>query len=129
MRTTLLALALSATLLLADQSLKSALDLTMDQARQVDRIQAGYRPRFAAKRQERNTELRKLRRARLANDSVQVAALEKTTAAMLEELRQIRAAEDEAIRKLLTPEQEKKFEAHRKLRKEMVGSSRDDKEL
>jgi len=36
--------------------------------------------------------------------------------------------EDGEIRKLLTPEQSKKFDAYLKQRREMVGSSRDDKE-
>ncbi len=129
MKHTLIILILSAVTLFADQPLKSALDLSMDQARQVTEIQAVYRKQFAAKRQERNTELRKLRRARLANDSAQTAALEKVTESLLNDLRGIRAAEDAAIEKLLTPEQRRKFEAYRKLRKEMVGSSRDDREL
>ena len=116
-------------LLWADASLQSTLGLTIDQARQVSEIQAVHRPKFAAKRQQRNTELRKLRRARIANDSQQIAQLEKTTAALHEELRLIRVSEDSDVRKLLTPEQKKKFEDYIKLRKEMVGSSRDDKDF
>ncbi len=63
--------------LLADQPLQSALNLDIEQARQVDAIQAKYRQPFAAKRQERNQELRKLRRARIANDSKQMAEQER----------------------------------------------------
>jgi len=115
--------------LLADASLKSALGLSMDQARQADEIQAAYRPKFAAKRQEQNRELRVLRRARIANDSKQVAEQEKVTERLHEELKQIRMHEDGEIRKLLTPEQSKKFDDYLKLRKEMVGSSRDAKDF
>ena len=129
MKKALLLLTLSAGLLLGDQPLKTALGLSMDQARQVDEIQAIHRRQFAVKRQERNTELRRLRRARIANDSKTAAELEKVTEGLLEELRRIRSVEDSAIEKLLTPEQRQKFDAYRKLRKEMEGSSRDDREL
>lgn len=115
--------------LLADQPLKSALDLDVEQARQVDAIQAKYRQPFAAKRQERNQELRKLRRARIANDSKQMAEQEQVTNRLHEELKQIRVSEDEEIRRVLRPAQLQKFEEYRKLRKEMVGSSRDDKDF
>jgi Spy/CpxP family protein refolding chaperone len=111
---------------LADQSLKSALGLSVDQAKTVDTIQATYRRPFAAKRQERNAELRKLRRAKLANDSKAIAELEKTTAALHEQLRQIRLEESAEIRKVLNPEQNRKFDAYIEQRKAMVGSSRDE---
>ncbi|MBL8211326.1 MAG: hypothetical protein JNK87_11470 [Bryobacterales bacterium] len=114
MKHTLLALLVGAATLFADQTLKAALDLTMDQARQTDQIQAVYRRQFAAKRTERNTELRKLRRARIANDSAQVVEHEKVTEARLNDLRRIRAAEDAAIEKLLTLEQRQKSEAYKK---------------
>jgi hypothetical protein len=115
--------------LLADQPLKSALDLDVEQARQVDAIQAKYRVPFAAKRQERNQELRKLRRARTANDSQLIAQQEQITNRLHEELKQIRANEDAEIRRLLRPAQVRKFEEYQKLRQEMLGSSRDDKDL
>lgn len=41
----------------------------------------------------------------------------------------IQAKEDAEIRKVLTPEQNRKFDAYLKLRREMVGSSRDDQEF
>jgi len=115
--------------LMADQPLKSALSLDIEQARQVDAIQAKYRQPFAAKRQDRNQELRKLRRARIANDSKQIAEQEQITNRLHEELRQIRVSEDDEIRRVLRPAQLQKFEEYRKLRKEMVGSSRDDSDF
>ncbi len=42
---------------------------------------------------------------------------------------QIRVNEDEEIRRVLRPAQLQKFEEYRKLRKEMIGSSRDDKDF
>ena len=109
----------------AEAPLKDALGLTIDQARQVQEIQAQHRPKFAAKRQERNRELRVLRRAKLANDSTQIARQEKITDKLTEELKQIQMHEDAEIRRLLTPEQNRKFDDYLKLRKEMVGSSRE----
>ena len=41
------------------------------------------------------------------------------------ELREIKASEDAASRKLLTPEQDEKFDAYIAKRNAMVGSSRD----
>jgi Spy/CpxP family protein refolding chaperone len=109
----------------ADAPLKSTLGLDVEQARQVDEIQSQYRREYAAKRGDHNREERALRRARIANDSEQIAAQEKVVAGLKEELRQIKASEDAAIRKLLTPEQNKKFDAYIETRNEMVGSSRD----
>lgn len=129
MWTRMLMMSFVAAALLADQPLKSALDLDVEQARQVDSIQAKYRQPFAAKRQERNQELRKLRRARIANDSKQMAQQEQVTNRLHEELKQIRLQEDEEIRRVLRPAQIKKFEEYRKLRQEMIGSSRDDKDF
>ncbi|MDX2269552.1 MAG: Spy/CpxP family protein refolding chaperone [Bryobacter sp.] len=124
-----LVVAATCALLLADQPLKSALGLTMDQARAVDEIQRQYQRPFAAKRQQYNTQMRALRRARIANDSAAVIREEKLARQLHQEMRGIQAQEDEAIRKLLTPEQDQKFAAYLKLRREMVGSSRDDKEF
>jgi hypothetical protein len=129
MWTRMLMMSFVAATLLADQPLKSALDLDVEQARQVDAIQAKYRVPFAAKRQERNQELRKLRRARTANDSQLIAQQEQITNRLHEELKQIRANEDAEIRRLLRPAQVRKFEEYQKLRQEMLGSSRDDKDL
>lgn len=113
----------------ADESLRTSLSLSMDQAKQVDDIQKKYRKPFAAKRQELNKEMRVLRRARIANDSAGVARQEKITAKLREELRAIRAKENDEIRAVLTPEQRVKFEQVLAQRKEMIGSSRDEREL
>jgi len=115
--------------LMADASLKGTLGLSVDQARAVDTIQARYHKPFASKRQEQNQELRKLRRARIANDSKLMAELEVVTQRLHQELRQIQLNEDDDIRKVLTAEQKVKFEGYLKLRKEMVGSSRDAKDF
>lgn len=122
-------LVLASPALIADAPLKTVLDLTMEQARQVTDIQAQHRKQFAVKRQQRNRDLRKLRCARFANDAQAVSELEAITEKQLEELRQIRRSEDAAICKLLNPEQTKKFDAFVKQRKAMVGSSRDDADL
>ena len=115
--------------LCADATLKGTLDLNIEQARAVDTIQAKYRAPFASKRQEHNHEARKLRRARIANDSQGIAQQEAVVDRLHGELKQIRMTEDEEIRRVLSPEQRKKFEDYLKLRKEMVGSSRDAKDF
>ncbi|MEZ5398508.1 MAG: Spy/CpxP family protein refolding chaperone [Bryobacteraceae bacterium] len=114
---------------LADAPLETALGLNMEQARQVKEIQARYRKQFAVKRGERNTDMRRLRRARFAKDGKAVAELEKLTEAQRLELVRIRASEDAEIRRLLNPEQNKKFDDYIKLRREMVGSSRDEADM
>jgi hypothetical protein len=113
--------------LLADATLKGTLNLDIEQARKVDMIQARYRQPFAAKRQDHNQEDRKLRRARIANDSKQIAQQEKIVNQLSGELKQMRMAEDDEIRKVLTPVQLTRFEEYLKLRQDMVGSSRDAK--
>jgi hypothetical protein len=115
--------------LFADATLKGTLGLDTEQARKVEMIQAKYRPPFASKRQEQNQEARKLRRARIANDSQQMAEQEKIVERLHAELKQIRMSEDEEIRKVLSPAQLTKFEEYLKLRREMVGSSRDAKDF
>jgi Spy/CpxP family protein refolding chaperone len=115
--------------LYADATLKGTLDLNVEQARKVDMIQAKYRPVFASKRQDHNQEARKLRRARIANDSQQIARQEKIVERLHGELKQIRMNEDDEIRRVLSPAQLSKFEEYLKLRKEMVGSSRDAKDF
>lgn len=112
----------------ADASLKSALGLTMDQAKQVQEIEAKYQKPYAAKRGEYTTQMRKVRRARIANDRAALEAEEPVARRLHGEWRAIQAQEDAEIRRLLTPEQGKKFDEFLKLRREMVGSARDDKE-
>ncbi|MBI4905537.1 MAG: Spy/CpxP family protein refolding chaperone [Acidobacteria bacterium] len=121
----LLSLTVCSGIVLADAPLKTALGLDIEQARRIDEIQSIYRRQYAAKREVHNREERALRRARIANDSKQIAVQEKIVSELKAELRQITASEDGAIRKLLTPEQSKKFDDHIKTRNNMVGSSRD----
>jgi hypothetical protein len=64
----------------ADAPLKSKLGLNTEQAKQVQEIQKKYRRKFSAKRQELHRERRKLRRARLENDSNAMAQQEKIIA-------------------------------------------------
>jgi Spy/CpxP family protein refolding chaperone len=113
----------------ADESLQSSLALSMEQARSVESIQAEYRRTFSAKREVFNRESRKLRRARLAKDSAAIAQQEPVVAGLQNELRQIRASENDAIRKVLTPEQQKKFEAVLVQRRAQHGPSRDERLL
>jgi Spy/CpxP family protein refolding chaperone len=113
----------------ADESLHSSLALSMEQARSVEAIQAEYRRTFSAKREVFNRESRKLRRARLAKDSAAIAQQEPVVAGLQNELRRIRESENDAIRKVLTPEQQKKFEAVLVQRRAQHGPSRDERLL
>lgn len=113
----------------ADAPLKSSLGLDVEQARQVQEIQKAYRRPFAAKRQEYNRQSRKLRRARSDNDLQLIEQQELVVAALREDLRQIRAAENADIRGVLDLEQRAKFEEVLQQRNAMVGSSRDAKLL
>lgn len=122
---TLLSLTALSGIATADAPLKSALGLDIEQARQVDEIQARYRKENAEKRGIHNREERVLRRARIANDSKQIAIKEKIVADLKAELRQIMANEEAEIRKLLTPEQNRKYDAYIETRNKMAGSSRD----
>ncbi len=110
---------------LADAPLKTVLELDVEQARQVAEIQGDSRRQYAATRGRHNTEARKLRRAKIANDSEQIAVQEGITAELKAEMRQIKDNEDAAIRKVLTPEQNQKFDAFIEKRSAMAGSSRD----
>lgn len=110
---------------LADAPLKTVLKLDVNQAKVVDDIQGEFRRVYAAKRGEHNREARALRRAKTANDAEQIAKQELIVAKLRQELIQIKAEEDTAIRKVLTPEQNKLFDAHIEKRNAMAGSSRD----
>lgn len=112
-------------LAIADAPLHKTLALNPAQTQQVKDIQKVYRKKFSAKRGELNRESRALRRARKANDSTQVARLEATTSRLKSELKQVRAEENNEIRKVLTQEQRVKFEAVLADRKAKKGSSRD----
>jgi hypothetical protein len=113
----------------ADQSLETALGLSRDQAHAVMAIEARFRPVFAAKRGDFNRESRVLRRAHIARDSAGIARQEPVVAALQQELRQIREAENEKIRAVLTPAQRTRFETVLEQRKAMHGSSRDERSL
>lgn len=113
----------------ADQSLDTALGLSMDQAHKVTAIEKKHRLEFAAKRGDFNRESRVLRRARIGRDSAAISKHEPVVAALQEELRKIREAENEEIRAVLTLTQRTKFEAVLEQRKAMHGSSRDERLL
>ncbi|HSW03693.1 hypothetical protein [Aquabacterium sp.] len=113
----------------ADQSLETALGLSMDQAHAVMAIEKKYRLEFAAKRGDFNRESRVLRRAHIARDSAAIAKQEPVVAALQEELRRIHDAENEKIRAVLTPAQRGRFEGVLAQRKAMRGSSRDERLL
>jgi Spy/CpxP family protein refolding chaperone len=104
------ALMLFAGTAMADQPLKSALGLSMDQAKQVSDIEAKYRKPFAAKRTALNTEMRAMRRAKIANDSGLLAEKEAISEKMADELYQIRVARNAEIMAVLNPQQVALFE-------------------
>lgn len=110
---------------MADAPLKTVLGLNVDQAKEVAEIQGEYRRVYAAKRGEHNREARALRRAKTANDAEAIVVQERVVAKLREELVQIKASEDEAIRKVLNAEQNKKFDEYIAKRDGMAGSSRD----
>ena len=109
----------------ADAPLKSSLGLDTDQAREISAVQKSYRRSFSAKRGELNRENRKLRRARIDNDSALITEQEAIVAGLEAELRAIREAENAEIRTFLTAEQNLKFDEVIEKRRAMVGSSRD----
>lgn len=113
----------------SDAPLKGKLGLSNDQASQVREIKKKYRQSSRSKRQELHRESRKLRRARNANDSQAIAELEPVVEILKSELKQIRNSENNEIRKLLTPEQNQKFDQVLVQRRAMVGSSRDNKDF
>jgi Spy/CpxP family protein refolding chaperone len=113
----------------ADESLESALGLSREQAHAVMAIEKKFRPEFAAKRGDFNRESRVLRRAHIARDSAAIAKQEPVVAALQQELRKIREAENDKIRAVLTPAQRARFETVLEQRKAMHGSSRDERSL
>ncbi|MCH9699276.1 MAG: Spy/CpxP family protein refolding chaperone [Gammaproteobacteria bacterium] len=113
----------------SDAPLKGKLGLDSDQASQVREIKKKYRQSSRSKRQELHREKRKLRRARNANDSQAIAELEPVVQTLKSEFQQIRNSENNEIRRLLTPEQNQKFDQVLQQRRAMVGSSRDNKDL
>lgn len=112
----------------ADAPLKSALDLTIAQAAQVDEIQKQTREAIRPVRSELHREERALRRARLANDAEGIARQEALIAPLRAQFAAIHENEIKQIRAILTPEQNLKYTEYLKVRDEMAGSSRDVRE-
>ena len=111
----------------ADASLSARLGLDIDQSRQLAAIEADYRREFASLRQVYNRESRALRRARLANDSAEMARLTTVTEGLRQQLIDLREAQDARIAALLRPEQQARFVAYVEERRQMAGSSRDER--
>lgn len=116
-----------ATSAFADAPLKSALGLSMDQAHAVTAIERQHWPAYQAKRGQYTREARALRRANSQNDSAAVARQEPVVAALAAELKQLRDAQDAAIRAVLNPQQQQAFEDYLVQRREMVGGARDER--
>lgn len=112
----------------ADAPLKTTLDLSIEQAAQVDQIQKETRDAVRPVRGELHREERALRRARLANDAAAIAEQEALIEPLRLQLAAIFASEVKQIRALLTPAQNVKYDEYLKIRDEMVGSSRDVKD-
>jgi hypothetical protein len=93
----------------------------------VTAIEREHRPAYVAKRGQYTREARALRRARSQNDSAAVARQEPVVAALAAELKQLRDAQDDAIRALLDPRQQQAFAAYIVQRREMKGASRDER--
>lgn len=111
----------------ADPSLKSALGLSMEQAHAVTAIERAHRPAYIAKRGEYTRNARWLRNAHAQNDAAKVAQLEPVVAALAVQLKQLRDAQDSAIRALLDAQQQIAFDAYLEQRRTMVGASRDER--
>ena len=113
----------------ADASLDTRLGLDAGQSRQLAAIEATYRRDFASLRQEYNRQSRALRRARIANDSDEIARLGSVTESLGTQLAVMREDQDRRIAGLLRVDQQSKFAAYRKERQQMLGSSRDERLL
>lgn len=124
----LLALGLAlASAAFADAPLQARLRLDTAQSRQLAVLEASYRQEFAALRQDYNREMRALRRARLANDSAGIDRLTVVTEGLREQAKQMRVDQDAFISALLRPEQRPLFDAYVAERRQMAGSSRDER--
>ncbi len=111
----------------ADAALASRLVLDTAQARQLSTIEADYRRDFASLRQVHNREARALRRARLAHDAAEIARLEEVTGNLRGQLFALREAQDQRIVALLRADQRPAFDAYVVERRQMLGSSRDER--
>lgn len=111
----------------ADASLSTRLGLDVEQSRALAGIESSYRREFAAVRQEHNRQARALRRAKLAHDAAETARLEAEVEGLRSQLAALREAQDERIVALLRDEQKPRFDAYVAERRQMVGSSRDER--
>ncbi|MCB1878184.1 MAG: Spy/CpxP family protein refolding chaperone [Chromatiales bacterium] len=111
----------------ADAPLHKALGLSQQQAAEVKDIQARHRKEFAGVRGEFNRERRAFSRAKRDNDTDLMEAQQKKLDTLQQKMVDMKAAEDNEIRALLTPEQSQAFDAYIEKRNAMVGSSRDAK--
>ena len=118
---------LSPTVALADAPLKEALGLSMDQAKAATEIHRKLFPDYQKKRSEYSRQMGKLRRARIVNDSAAVVREDAHARRLHAEMMALMHKEDDEVRRLLTPEQSRKFDAHLEQRRNMVGGSRDDR--
>lgn len=111
----------------ADASLSTRLDLDVGQSRELATIESSYRREFAAVRQEHNRQARALRRAKLDHDAAQTARLEAEVEGLRSQLAALREAQDERIVALLRDDQKPRFDAYVAERRQMAGSSRDER--
>jgi seryl-tRNA synthetase len=111
----------------ADAALSTRLDLDVGQSRELATIESSYRREFAAVRQEHNRQARALRRAKLANDAAETARLEAEVEGLRSQLAALREAQDERIVALLRDDQKPRFDAYVAERRQMAGSSRDER--
>jgi seryl-tRNA synthetase len=111
----------------ADAALSTRLDLDVGQSRELATIESDYRREFAAVRQEHNRQARALRRAKLANDAAETARLEAEVEGLRSQLAALREAQDERIVALLRNDQKPRFDAYVAERRQMAGSSRDER--
>lgn len=118
---------LFATAARADAALASRLDLDLSQAQSLTSLEASYRREFASLRQLHNREARALRRARIANDAAEIQRLDLVVEGLRVQLADLRDTQDARIGGLLRPEQQPLFEAYVAERRQMRGSSRDER--
>lgn len=111
----------------ADAALSARLGLDVEQSRTLATIEASYRREFAALRQEHNRQARALRRAKLAHDAAETARLEAIVEDHRARLAALREAQDQRIVALLRADQKPRFDAYVAERRQMVGSSRDER--
>ncbi len=111
-----------------DAPLKSSLDLNLEQAEQVAKIQKETRNAIRPVRGDLHREERALRRAKIENNSDAVAVQEKLIEPLRAKMKELQEIEVMRIKKLLTSEQNAKYDELLKKRNEMAGSSRDVKD-